>query len=494
MAPIMVHAQPQVEWRMICAEERRAGSGLYYDITYSGTDQLGSYGFTAVADPNFGAPQTPSASGEDWYYGQCNASSGGHVVGVLAAGYFTWPNWTFRGTGCASPLTIGSPRPEEFETTYYRKGEGLGYVAMHGLDGAEVWNKCLLPGLLRNATQDADGNFLVVGNAYSNRWAMALQPDDNTVIRLNQDPVLDMNAAVCGEYDQPFAGKGYVTKLNPDGKILWTTMCNGETGADPDANWNASSFLTDIVEVTVPATTIKYCAVGRTSVNGNTAVLRPLIVYLDNDGYPVERYTYAPNDPAGWMGDDIAEFISIDADASNGKLFVTGYSIGAHPQLVGTLIDPYTDRSGFVWQRFTGNTQDPLNNAGMHDPNSTNNSTGGGFVPDANGVKIVWPTMGNFTSGGIYGGSANVATLLVHGLDLSGNLHWTKNLGEVRAYDLQSDMTPTADGKVAVVSSKLSEDYTPPTYSVQLGRAWPRPTSLPERHLRIYKAGRYQHE
>ncbi|MBK6408805.1 MAG: hypothetical protein IPF78_03735 [Flavobacteriales bacterium] len=200
------------------------------------------------------------------------------------------------------------------------------------------------------------------------------------------------------------------------------------------------------------------------------AGLRPLLVYLDNDGTPVERYTYAPGTPANWSAGNVAEFISIDVQGTD--LFITGYSLGSGipAQAFGMLLHAGTDRFNFPWRHFTADLGDPICNIGLHNPNSTyytNNSTGGGFVPETGGVHIVWPTMGNFSEGSVYGGSANVATLLVHGLDLDGTLLWTTDLGEVRAYDLQSDMTPTADGKVALVSTKLSgADLTLPSLPI----------------------------
>ncbi|MBK9597135.1 MAG: hypothetical protein IPO60_02115 [Flavobacteriales bacterium] len=467
-SPLMAQSPlvPTVEWRMISAEHERAGAGTYNDISFDGTEWV----HTPSVDQNYGASQTPEQSGEDWYYGHCNIRSGANVVGILAAGYVTWPNWTFRGaTGCASSVTYGGPNIGEFETSNHRKGEGVGYVAKHDLDGHEVWSKCLLPGLLRNAIQDADNNFLVVGNAYTNAWAMDPGDGNNPVIGLNGIAGLDMNDVDCGDFTQPAGTKGYVSKLGSDGHIIWTTMCNGELGTDQETNWNVGSYLTDIVAVTIPGTAIKYCAVGMTTTTG-VAGLRPLLVYLDNDGTPVERYTYAPGTPANWSAGNVAGFISIDVQGTD--LFITGYSLGSGipAQAFGMLLHAGTDRFNFPWRHFTADLGDPICNIGLHNPNSTyytNNSTGGGFVPETGGVHIVWPTMGNFSEGSVYGGSANVATLLVHGLDLDGTLLWTTDLGEVRAYDLQSDMTPTADGKVALVSTKLSgADLTLPSLPI----------------------------
>ena len=440
---------------MIAAEEERAEGGTYYDFTYNGS----GWDAVPIADQDLGAPQLPEDSGEDWYYGHCNITEAGAVEGVLRIGYNTWPNWSFEGNGCEPPMQIDSPTPEEFETANHRKSRSIGYLAAYDLDGEEQWSRHLLPGLLRTGIQDADGNLLVVGNAYSNRWVIPLDPGDNSVIRLNQT-TLDMNNVDCNLFTEDHTTKGYITKMAPDGTILWTTMCNGVAGANQAQHWRVGSFLTDIVELSIPGTNIRYCAVGRTNVDGAMGVLRPLVVYLDINGQPLERYTYAPNAPAGWMSEDLAEFVSVAVQL--GKLFITGYSTAptGPAQLIGTLVDANTNRSGFIWQRYTGNPGDPLVGTGANDHHigQVNNSTGGGFLPNVGGVKILWPTLANFSQGTAFGGVANVGTLLVHGLNENGNIVWTTDLGEVRAYDLKSEMVPTSDGMAAIVSSKLSMD------------------------------------
>ncbi len=440
---------------MIAAEEERAEGGTYYDFTYNGS----GWDAVPIADQDLGAPQLPEDSGEDWYYGHCNITEAGAVVGVLGIGYNTWPNWSFEGNGCEPPMQIDSPIPEEFETANHRKSRSIGYLAAYDLDGEEQWSRHLLPGLLRTGIQDADGNLLVVGNAYSNRWVIPLDPGDNSVIRLNQT-TLDMNNVDCNLFTEDHTTKGYITKMAPDGTILWTTMCNGVAGANQAQHWRMGSFLTDIVELSIPGTNIRYCAVGRTNVDGAMGVLRPLVVYLDVNGQPLERYTYAPNAPAGWMSEDLAEFVSVAVQL--GKLFITGYSTAptGPAQLIGTLVDANTNRSGFIWQRYTGNPGDPLVGTGANDHHigQVNNSTGGGFLPNVGGVKILWPTLANFSQGTAFGGVANVGTLLVHGLNENGSIAWTTDLGEVRAYDLKSEMVPTSDGMAAIVSSKLSMD------------------------------------
>jgi hypothetical protein len=452
MLQAQVQPAPAVDWRLIEPEEERADGGTYYDITYDGTNSVA----TPSAVQNLGAPQTAEESGEDWYYAHCNIKQGTDVVGILGVGYTQWPNWYYHGNGCEPPLSLDAPRPAEFETGTLRKGTGVGYLARYDLEQEEAWSRELLPGLLRDGIQDADGNFLVVGIASSNRWIMPLEPGDNAFIRLNQLS-LDANTAACGTFNAPFNAKGYVTKLAPDGKILWTTLCNGVTGTDQNLQWSTSSFLTDIAELTIPGTAIRYCAVGRTS---QGSAIRPFVAYLDVNGVPVERYAYAPGTPAGWQSGSIAEFVSVEVEQASKNVFLTGYSIaGAHPQIIGTLIDAGEDRTSFLWQRYTGNASDELVTLGSHDPALTNNSSGGGFLPNAGNVKILWPTLGNFSQGGVYGGVANVATLLLHGLDAAGHVVWTSDMGEVRAYDLKADMTPTADGLAAIVSSKLSAAY-----------------------------------
>ncbi len=454
---------PTVEWRVIDHQENRSTSGTYYDTGWdSGTAQ---WTFSPSSNQALGLAQSRAETGEEWHYGHCNFKENAQITGYVTAGYASWPNCSWDGEGCTNPANFSNPNQDELELPDHRKGESRCMVSRRSLDGHLIWTRALLPGLLRNVIQDPDGNILVVGNAYSNHWPADMQQDDNPIIRNNADESVDLNNMDCSLYNGYYAITGYVAKLDQSGKVLWCTLSSW-----PDLladGWGKGSVLTDIVPVQIPGLpNIKYYAVGRTSYFGSQ---RAFSVCFDASGSVLTKYVYETSlhpelaTNLNWPVSFSTEFISIDADPGSGKLFVTGYTEGwerPHAAIIA-LIDPAVDLFLPLWKHHTDENADVLNSqAGGHTWGLIQHSTGGGFAT-ANGTTIiVWPSLANYLAGTTYGSVGNVATLLVHGMDLSGNLIWTKDLGEVRAYDLQSDMTATSDGMVAVVSSK-----GPPGYS-----------------------------
>jgi hypothetical protein len=121
--------------------------------------------------------------------------------------------------------------------------------------------------------------------------------------------------------------------------------------------------------------------------------------------------------------------------------------------------DPFTP----LWSHYSGDDTDDIVVLGGHLTNLQNYSTGIDVIEDANGgFHVVWPTLANYPNlpnNKIFAGKS-VAQLLIHGFDLNGGYDWTTDLGEVRAYDLQADVTQTSDGKFAVVSTKWATGYS----------------------------------
>ncbi|MDQ3099900.1 MAG: T9SS type A sorting domain-containing protein [Bacteroidota bacterium] len=357
-----------------------------------------------------------------------------------------------------------APKPNEFEQPNHRKGETRGTVARLDANGNDIWYRHLLPGQIFNVIQDSEGNLLVTGVSYTNSFPNDLTTSDNSTIHINDNATFDVNAIPqndCGLYfNDAFRPRslGYVTKLDPNGNILWTTFLNAlpdNISVDPYVVDNPS-LCHDIVEITgLPEP--EYLVVGR-SVDGISNNTKGVIYRIDTDGLRLDYLSYAPGMPGipmGWPMVDFGYFTSIAYDEQSAKAFVSGfYEAAPYWQAVCLLIDPLTGLDP-LWYHATGNSDPAIPG---HSTSQHNYTTGGGFVNNAQTTKIVWPTLANYTDGNIFSGPS-VASLLVHGFALDGSSTWSAplDLGEVSAYDLQSDMVAT-DQHVAIVSTKAGKD------------------------------------
>jgi len=249
---------PRVEWiSTYTHEDERSESGVYQDFVYNPCafetpppDPVcqGRWIVSPMpaAQQRLGEPQAKEDSGEEWFFGHSNFKENGVVTGVITAGYATWPNCFWKGIGCTKSfdedyddavldLVNGSkswsPRPKELERPNYRKGETRSMVARSDLDGNPIWYRKLLPGLLYNVIQDSEGNILVAGQTYANQWPNDMDPLDNSIIRWNADPTIDLNTIACSEFEEGNMPRlGYVAKLSSEGTVLWCTVLTSETG------------------------------------------------------------------------------------------------------------------------------------------------------------------------------------------------------------------------------------------------------------------------
>ena len=214
-----VNLAPKVDWSSIDHEDERTETGTYYSFVNNVP--------TPLVDQQHGAPQDASESGEEWWFAHKNYFTGGQHTGYVTAGYVSWPNSFWWGTGCTSIPVLGDENADELELPGYRKGETRSVVARYDLNGERVWYRTLLPGLAYNVTQDDQGNLLIVGNAYTNVWPADVGSGDNTVIRYNADATTDLSDVDCTQFGD-FKIKGYITKLDPQGNVLWTTILHAE--------------------------------------------------------------------------------------------------------------------------------------------------------------------------------------------------------------------------------------------------------------------------
>jgi hypothetical protein len=317
----------------------------------------------------------------------------------------------------------------------------------------------LLPGQIYGIHQCQDGNLLAAGETYSNVYPPDLRPEDNPVIRWNSDLLFDLANVDCAVFGQSnFPRTGYLSKIAPNGDIVWTTSLTAELS---NSGYTRGSNIFDVVEVNGLSGT-EYWAVGlgRTYVDPSATAC---IYRIDANGVllGVQRFKIGESGtPSNWPISNDSFFYSIAKDDLSGKLFITGaYFPPSGPvQSVGMLVDPLLPGNEPLWFKTTGDVGGDLVVNGGHEPTAVNYTTGGGFVNSAS-TRIVWPILGNYTFGDWYSGRKQ-ASLWVHGYDIDGTWRWKSDLGTVRAYDLQSDMVATSDGNVAIVCTKWDNGDT----------------------------------
>ncbi len=467
-----------VEWvSPYTHEDERSESGKYYSHYYDATIQRYRNEPLPLSAQHYGDPQSRAESGEDWFYGHENIMIGGNFGGFITAGYSSWPNCWWAGPEyCSRPNPlIGEPlnnngdwRPniEEFEKVDYRKGHTRGLVAQVDPDGEEVWYRHLFPGQIWNAIQTSDGGFLCAGVAYTSRWPSDSEMGDELTIRMNDDLVTDINLLECSVFtDEIMSSMGYVAKLSETGDVLWCTMLNSATSTT--AGLLAGGEMHDVVEVN-GVNGVEYWVVGRSTPGDNL----PYVARLDVNGVRLGYATYSsaafPALPAEWPDMDEGVFMSIEKDPSSELVLISGwYRASGTAHALAMVVEAGTGDLLPSWYVDAGRVGGPLDLLGGHDPSLTSYATGGGFVPLADETTVVIPVLANFSFGNTYSGPKE-ATLLVHGFQPDGTLTWTTDLEAVRAYDLQADMQATADGKVAVVSSKWGAE--------QILQGWQLPT------------------
>jgi hypothetical protein len=470
---------PAVEWRSVDWSDDRPTTGQYF--TWDGTDWIPDN----TPQP---ADQEREESGEEWWFGVCNMYEHGQHIGYLTTGYGSWPNYGFENLGCVD-LTLGDGVPQELEALDHVKGITRGVVACYDLNGNILWYRSLLPGVLYNVIQDSEGNVIVAGAAYSNAEPDDLGADDEAeppppildIPILYNDNTTDLSATGlnCGQLggNVGFKQKACIAKLTRTGEVIWVHLYGAEA-AYQDA-WQHSSLFEDLIELPDGGSPA-YFAVGRSG-KASVAGDYPLAVHVAADGGLLTKHWYDPADPIWPTGTGVENpitlpnageakvgwFTSVTKDPNSSKLLIAGYfrtvvfsPLEVFNQAYVVCADAALDPYSMLWMHYTGNTNDPLVALAGIAVNKLQYTTGGGFV----GNKVVWPVLANFDpsvpANDIFAG-ISVSELRVLGLDaLTGAWQWTKNLREVRAYDLQADIVATQDGNVAVVSSKW-----PPPYS-----------------------------
>jgi hypothetical protein len=421
--------------------------------------------------PSTGQLMDREDSGEDWWFAHCNLydATGTHI-GYAAAGYNTMPNWKYvDGYFCFEfdGLDTDPHKTKEWEKPGLRKGALQSWLARYDLDGNQLWCRSYLPGIFYGVAQDTDGSIVAIGEAHANRKSTDL--NNGQVVGYDpglSDPVnlaeLDCSMLYQGELLMGMQRKCYVTKIGLDGQVIWQNLYGWPT--DHLAGWKTYSAGFGLAPITVDGGSGFY-AVCHGGSGQAQDWNRMWAMRIRSDGTLVDRYMFDPTDELGtalgWTATNLVRGFSVKSIEHEGLHYVAiaGQYVVSQGSNAGILhafscliedmdADPYTVDAVYH-----------TNSAALatyHAPSSIQNSSDIAFLQDGGQLALIWPVLSNYVVPTNWFAGRSVADLKVHRFDVGGGSTplWTADLGEVRAYDLQAGVTSTADGNIAVVSSK----------------------------------------
>lgn len=486
---------PGVEWRSITYEDDRPVFGMNYAWN-AGTLQFGP---TTAPDPN-GEEQEREESGEEWYYGMTALFDANNVaIGYATVGYASWTNWAPALVGCQNSTLYVGPSRNELETIERVKGRQRGTVAMFNLEGEVLWYSALFANDLYGVIQTSDGGILICGGAGNN----APMPDMPQLAfpynYASTTPENNIALTICDDFPAEFGGKPYLAKFDLEGNLLWI-HAYGPTDLVFDS-WTPGGIFFDVCEVTLNGT-VQYVAVGQYGrvASDQTVPVNGFIVRTDANGLLLEKHLYEKTEPL-FVAEGIDAFIDNNGQGVLQRQAIGWRAIDVHPngtsvavsgsysrQLNGTQDDTWL-RGQAMLDVFdltsaspldltanfhhTGDATDAVVTSGGNDPSRINNSWGATYVTTAGTTRLLWPVLSNYplfseSYGNTPGAGKSIAFLKVHGFNTSGALLWSKDLGEVRAYDLQAEGIVADNGNsYALVCSKWPEPFAfaPPSPS-----------------------------
>lgn len=408
--------------------------------------------------------------GEDWWYDLCVLRDGnGDQIGYAAAGYNTMPNWGFKDAlGCGDSEPTGDPNEKEFETLERRKGELRCWLARYDMNGEMVWCRSYFAGTFYGVTQDVDGHIVAVGEASHNRMGENDPDNDHPTVRYNPGintndlAVQDINCASLGYGNMP--PKPLAMKVDIEGNEIWSNLYGSIQDLNPTSWGQGGRFnAVDVIQLPGGAPGLYMVAEDFAMPGAPDDNLFPgvQVIRTDENGTVVDMNSYQiddPDVPAGVM--NMIPY-NVDTWEFNGQL---------HGLISGSMFMPVENICrAFLWHvpdminapftidpNFNLTTESPAV-AGAHADNATQVSTDAELLVHNGTLYAIWPVLSDYLYGSPFQPDA-VATLKVHGLPISNpSSGWTTDLGEVRAFDLRAGIQRTADGNVAVVSSRWEE-------------------------------------
>ncbi len=444
-----------VQWESEHAAQSRP---IGFNLDFNGWLDEAGYPAAYTVTPTEPTLQTRDESGADWWYSHCNLDDGGFV----AVGYANYVNWA-PDMGCGSTAhqknfnVLQWPRMERPDR---RMSNTRQAVARYDQNGELLWFKTFASGLFYDVIQDHAGHIVATGSSEDLKPSADVQPHNIYFNPTAASPTTSLSALQCNSGRQRQAS---VMKLDLNGNIQWDHLYNFESGSGPALERRSEGH--GIIETYINGT-YGYRIIGQNAIDpGAGAYL--LELDLDQDGRInwKERHERVPGLPAGNAQQTVAWTI--------GR---TPVGTGEYYAVAGFRVHEGNRSAAFLWVRLNDNTlflKDTKEStdvvfAGHHSPTYDQNSDGVCFLMH-NGAPsaVVWPVLADYTTNGTARGYTSVANHqaigLVYKFDLDGNAdqEWGDpvDLGVMRGFDLHLAITPTADGNVALASTKWSPGF-----------------------------------
>ncbi len=327
-----------------------------------------------------------------------------------------------------------------------------------------VWCKVVQPGTYYSLCQDpVDGAILAIGESAFNRS----RDYAHVSVPIHYDPTgntNDVNIAeeACGAHG-PWKFKNLVSKFDIAGEHIWSNVY----GADlPYAEmWGVESRGFTILPLTVDGSN-GYLVTGYTKLPGNNDQIGQLLRLRSNGTVRDQRlFTPAGSEPAlDIQPGDGLWLRATDVTIENGqqKVLITGAHFREAVSVPLWVMSPDAGNFAISVLQDTRTPELSTDGSGQHDPTKLQYSTNAKFVREGGELHVLWPIMSNYENGGLSAGKKH-AQLWVYKVDIQGGLLWPTHtdLGEVRAYDLQSDLCVLANGdEFVTISSRWADGHT----------------------------------
>lgn len=427
-------------------------------------------------------PQTKAMSGEDWWYDHDNSYDGSRALqGHIAAGFSSFINWTaselpFGGCVDSQP---GAPDVCAFESPGNVRGDIAMTMALIDPSGsARLWIKKYGLGFFFRVIQTSDGGYLATGTSPSTR-DFAGQP---IYYNPGQTPGMITDSFDLGNGCPSTGGDARyrvaVVKTDALGNVQWQYSYGMQPYRDafgvpqPVKAYGATGLGWDLIET--PSG--NFLIVGDTIDPQNTYVCgnnndpqrlsRGFVIEVTQAGHWVSGQFFGPTDAPSTVA-AITRVSTSGGDryvlASN-ELFPTssfnGYTGCNLFQKVVVRAVGTTQALPLIWQKTDFDIPIPANE-------TTSQRTDG--VEVSSSGEILLPLIEQ-CAGCLYSGY-NTGLGKVFRLDSSGQITGASVVGQVTAFDLKLDVTPTPDGGFATVSTRHTT-APPPPYNCYDTRYW----------------------
>ncbi len=425
--------------------------------------------------------QTQEASSDEWWYGHSNSlNQNNEIDGYICAGYASFINQGFdelSNGGCRD----WDPEPCTVECAAFELADSGCDDMMPTLNGDEVKRGRLHCSLALKTLSGEEyewhktfgiGNFYMAKSLDDNESYLAVGFTESTITPFESAPLIynpdqpGSNAEICSAtFTNGTRGHAYVVKVNKsDGEDQWQYIYGHESLNSMDIlNQDYSSLLNNFIEI--PG--MGYRLVGSCEYSGSqqliTNALARYIYILDIDqsGQFLNSYVIPLVDPAlTSVASDIVRFY----DGNKWINVISGRY--AQWELLPGALYPTISQKVFV-SAFDENfgtlnySQDELwTNFDSFDNNSftTNDNSANYYLKigkDAMGDPIILlPVLYGCGQTGLYA-TDNICEGKIYKIDISvGTVLSEVTVGEVRAFDLKMDVTPTEDFGFALLTTK----------------------------------------